>query len=44
MGLNPESRIVDPFGRLWDAPNVLVSDAACFPSIGHQNPTLTSLP
>jgi choline dehydrogenase-like flavoprotein len=43
MGADPSSSIVDPYNRLWDAPNVLVCDSACFPSIPHQNPTLTTM-
>jgi choline dehydrogenase-like flavoprotein len=43
MGSDPNSSVVDPCNRVWDAPNVLVCDAACFPSIPHQNPTLTSM-
>lgn len=43
MGRDPASSVVDPFNRLWEAPNVLVCDSACFPSIPYQNPTLTSM-
>ena len=43
MGNDPKSSVVDPFNRLWDAPNIIVCDAACFPSIPHQNPTLTTM-
>jgi len=43
MGLNPASSVVDPYNRLWEAPNVLVCDSACFPTIPCQNPTLTSM-
>jgi hypothetical protein len=41
MGASPERSVVDPHGRLWDVPNVFVSDGSVFVSAGHQNPTLT---
>lgn len=43
MGLDPGSSVVDPYNRIWEAPNVVVCDSACFPSIPHQNPTLTTM-
>lgn len=43
MGNDPASSVVDSYNRVWDAPNVLVCDSACFPSIPHQNPTLTTM-
>jgi len=43
MGSDPASSTLDPYNRLWEAPNVLVCDAACFPSIPHQNPTATTM-
>jgi len=43
MGHDPASSVVDPYNRLWEAPNVMVCDSACFPSIPHQNPTLTTM-
>jgi len=43
MGHDPTSSVVDSYNRLWEAPNVLVCDAACFPTIPHQNPTLTTM-
>lgn len=43
MGSDPRSSVTDPFNRLWEAPNVLVCDSACFPTIPHQNPTLTTM-
>jgi choline dehydrogenase-like flavoprotein len=43
MGHDPSSSVVDSYNRVWEAPNVLVCDAACFPSIPHQNPTLTTM-
>jgi choline dehydrogenase-like flavoprotein len=41
MGRDPSSSVVDENGRCWDARNVIVADAACFPSGGYQNPALT---
>ncbi len=43
MGTDAGSSVVDTYNRIWDAPNVLVCDAACFPSLPHQNPTLTAM-
>jgi choline dehydrogenase-like flavoprotein len=33
--------VVDRYGRLWEVPNVVVADGACFPSGCCQNVTLT---
>ena len=41
MGTDPKDSVLDPFNRLWDADNVLVTDGACFPSGCWQNVTLT---
>jgi choline dehydrogenase-like flavoprotein len=41
MGDDPGTSVVNPFGQLWDAPNVVVADGACFPSGCCQNVTLT---
>lgn len=41
MGDDPRVSVVDPQNRLWEAPNVYVTDGACFPNTGSQNPTLT---
>ena len=43
MGTEPETSVVDPANRLWEAPNVLVCDAACYPSLPPQNPTATTM-
>lgn len=41
MGDTPESSVTDPRNRLWEVPNVWVTDGACIPRTGCQNPTLT---
>jgi choline dehydrogenase-like flavoprotein len=43
MGTNPKVSVLDPFCRAWDVPNVFVTDGACWPSSGWQNPTLTEM-
>ena len=41
MGVDPETSVVDEFGRMHDAPNVVVCDGSVFPTSGAFNPTLT---
>jgi choline dehydrogenase-like flavoprotein len=41
MGADPEQSVVDEFGRMHDAENVLVCDGSVFPTSGAFNPTLT---
>ena len=41
MGLDPRNSVTNHRNQLWDLPNLLVTDGACFPSSGCQNPTLT---
>lgn len=41
MGTDPKSSILDSFNRVWDAPNVLVTDASAFASSGVMGTTLT---
>jgi choline dehydrogenase-like flavoprotein len=43
LSRQPEEGVVDPWNRCWGAPNVLVTDGACWPSAGWQSPTLTSM-
>ena len=41
MGRDPRSSVTDPWGRVWEADNVVVADGASFPSGCWQNVTLT---
>jgi choline dehydrogenase-like flavoprotein len=41
MGEDRRRSVTDPRNRVWDCPNVFVTDGACLPSTGCQNPTLT---
>ncbi len=41
MGSDPRRSVVDAINRCWDVPNVLVTDGACFVSMGSQGHTLT---
>lgn len=41
MGTDPGASVLNRFGQCWDAPNVFVTDGACFPSGCSQNVTLT---
>lgn len=41
MGADPATSVVDPSGRLWDVPNVLVVDSSVFPTSAGYNPTMT---
>jgi choline dehydrogenase-like flavoprotein len=41
MGDRPERSVLNPNNQVWDVPNVYVTDGACFPNTGCQNPTLT---
>jgi choline dehydrogenase-like flavoprotein len=43
MGSDPANSVVDPHNQCWDAQGLYVTDGACFPSQGSQNPTLTIL-
>ena len=41
MGDDPAKSVLNAFGQCWDAPNVVVTDGACFASGCSQNVTLT---
>ena len=43
MGTDPRSSVVDAQCRCWEVPNLLVTDGACWPTSGWQNPTLTEM-
>ena len=43
MGTDAANSIVDPDNQVWGVKGLFVTDGACFPSIGIQNPTLTIL-
>lgn len=43
MGDDPATSAVGPYNESWEFPGVRVTDGACFPSQGIQNPTLTIL-
>ena len=43
MAAKPQQGVVDPWNRCWQAPNLLVTDGACWPSSGWQSPTLTEM-
>jgi choline dehydrogenase-like flavoprotein len=41
LGRDPKTSVCDEWGRLWEAPNVLVADSSLFPTISGYGPTLT---
>ena len=41
MSADPATGVVDPFGRCHGAPNVIVVDAAAWPTASAANPCLT---
>jgi choline dehydrogenase-like flavoprotein len=43
MSAKPADGVTDPFGKVWDCPNVLVADGGVFVSGPYKNPTLTIL-
>jgi choline dehydrogenase-like flavoprotein len=43
MGTSPANSVVNEQNQLWECPNVLVSDGACFTSGGNVSPTLTMM-
>ncbi len=43
MGSDPKTSVLNKWNQSWEAPNVFVTDGACFVSQGCQNPTLTMM-
>jgi choline dehydrogenase-like flavoprotein len=43
MGTSPTNSVVNSRNQCWDAPNLFVTDGACWPSSGWQSPTLTEM-
>jgi choline dehydrogenase-like flavoprotein len=43
MGTDRGNSVVDRDCRCWEVPNLLVTDGACWPTSGWQNPTLTEM-
>ena len=43
MGASPQDSVVNRYCQLWNAKNVFVTDGACWPTSGWQNPTLTMM-
>ena len=43
MGTDPSNSVLDVNNECWGAQGLYVTDGACFPSQGYQNPTLTIL-
>jgi choline dehydrogenase-like flavoprotein len=43
MGSNSETSVLNHHAQSWDVSNLFVTDGACFPSGGFQNPTLTMM-
>lgn len=41
MSLDPDTSVVNEFGRVWGIPNLFVTDASVFPTFGGYDPTLT---
>jgi choline dehydrogenase-like flavoprotein len=43
MGFEPKDSVLNGNNQVWDAPNVFVTDSACFPTNGSCGPTLTTM-
>src|SRR4030095_9939463 len=43
MSAKPSDGVTDPYGKVWDCPNVLVADGGVFVSNPYKNPTNTIL-
>lgn len=43
MGHDPSMSVLNEYNQVWDAPNVFVTDGACFVTSGSVGPTLTMM-
>jgi choline dehydrogenase-like flavoprotein len=43
MHANRQYGVLDPWNRVYDAPNVVVADSSCFTAAAEKNPTLTAM-
>ncbi|WP_421851318.1 GMC oxidoreductase [Marinomonas sp.] len=43
MGEEPTTSVLNPYNQVWNVPNVLVTDASCFPGSGIAGTTLTGM-
>ena len=43
MGTSEINSVVNSHNQLWEAPNLFVTDGACWASSGWQSPTLTEM-
>jgi choline dehydrogenase-like flavoprotein len=43
MGTDPSHSVLNAQNQCWEAPNLLVTDGACWVSSGWQSPTLTMM-
>ena len=43
MGRDPDTSVLNSLNQSCDVSNLFVTDGACFPSAGYQNPTLTMM-
>jgi choline dehydrogenase-like flavoprotein len=43
MGTTPQNSVVNRHNQVWEAPNLFVTDGACWASAGWQSPTLTEM-
>jgi choline dehydrogenase-like flavoprotein len=41
MGENRQASVLNPYNQVWDAPNLIVTDASAFPGSGIAGTTLT---
>jgi len=43
MGNSPDHSVVNAHNQIWEAPNLFVTDGACWTSSGWQSPTVTEM-